>query len=67
VLLDDGIALCENTRARRRHPFGARRPTPDEISGLAGYCIMANGLYWLGAELAPERGRVCEMPVPADG
>jgi hypothetical protein len=26
-----------------------------------GFCIMANGLYWLGAEprLAPERGAVC--------
>lgn len=26
-----------------------------------GYCIMANGLYWLGAEprLAPEKGRAC--------
>jgi hypothetical protein len=26
-----------------------------------GYCIMANGLYWLGAEprLAPERGTSC--------
>jgi hypothetical protein len=30
-----------------------------------GYCIMANGLYWLGAEprLAPEAG--CPRPVPA--
>jgi hypothetical protein len=28
---------------------------------VTGYCIMANGLYWLGAEprLAPERGPVC--------
>ena len=31
-----------------------------------GYCIMANGLYWLGAEprLAPERAAAC--PVPDD-
>ena len=32
-----------------------------------GFCIMANGLYWLGAEprLAPERGPVHEAaPVP---
>ena len=29
-----------------------------------GYCIMANGLYWLGAEprLAPERGSACPVP-----
>jgi hypothetical protein len=29
-----------------------------------GYCIMANGLYWLGAEprLAPERGRAPAAP-----
>ena len=28
-----------------------------------GYCIMANGLYWLGAEprLAPERGPACSV------
>jgi len=33
-----------------------------------GYCIMANGLYWLGAEprLAPEQGRSCPA-VPATG
>jgi hypothetical protein len=32
-----------------------------------GFCIMANGLYWLGAEprLAPQRGGVC--PAPARG
>ena len=32
-----------------------------------GYCIMANGLYWLGAEprLAPERAPAC--PTGADG
>ena len=29
-----------------------------------GYCIMANGLYWLGAEprLAPDRGPACAGP-----
>lgn len=29
-----------------------------------GYCIMANGLYWLGAEprLAPERASACAVP-----
>ena len=33
-----------------------------------GFCIMANGLYWLGAEprLAPERGAVAP-PVPSEG
>jgi hypothetical protein len=33
-----------------------------------GYCIMANGLYWLGAEprLAPER-TTARNPVPATG
>jgi hypothetical protein len=33
-----------------------------------GYCIMANGLYWLGAEprLAPEQGRECATPPPAE-
>ena len=32
-----------------------------------GYCIMANGLYWLGAEprLAPEQASAC--PVVTDG
>lgn len=32
-----------------------------------GYCIMANGLYWLGAEprLAPEQARAC--PAVAEG
>jgi hypothetical protein len=31
-----------------------------------GYCIMANGLYWLGAEprLAPERGETCRTATP---
>jgi hypothetical protein len=31
-----------------------------------GFCIMANGLYWLGAEprLAPERGEGCAAPPP---
>ena len=34
---------------------------------VTGYCIMANGLYWLGAEprLAPERPSDC--PVPDEG
>lgn len=29
-----------------------------------GYCIMANGLYWLGAEprLAPDRAPACAGP-----
>ncbi len=33
-----------------------------------GFCIMANGLYWLGAEprLAPERGSACPT-VPEGG
>jgi len=32
-----------------------------------GYCIMANGLYWLGAEprLAPECGAVSPKPLPS--
>jgi hypothetical protein len=32
-----------------------------------GFCIMANGLYWLGAEprLAPERGAICPAPESA--
>lgn len=32
-----------------------------------GYCIMANGLYWLGAEprLAPEKGRACPAATAA--
>jgi hypothetical protein len=31
-----------------------------------GYCIMANGLYWLGAEprLAPEQGAACPTAPP---
>jgi hypothetical protein len=31
-----------------------------------GYCIMANGLYWLGAEprLAPERGTAKQARPP---
>lgn len=34
-----------------------------------GYCIMANGLYWLGAEprLQPERPRPSPVAVPAGG
>ncbi len=33
-----------------------------------GFCIMANGLYWLGAEprLAPEYGTGREVPSRAD-
>jgi hypothetical protein len=32
-----------------------------------GYCIMANGLYWLGAEprLAPEKGCLSGTPLPS--
>jgi hypothetical protein len=34
-----------------------------------GYCIMANGLYWLGAEprLAPEQDRTSAAPVRGPG
>lgn len=33
-----------------------------------GYCIMANGLYWLGAEprLSPEQGRECPPSPPVE-
>ena len=35
------------------------------VFATTGFCIMANSLYWLGAEprLAPERGRACAAPV----
>ncbi len=34
-----------------------------------GYCIMANGLYWLGAEprLAPEAGASCKVKTALEG